>query len=139
DALGPFSRGGDRVGLAGVDVSEPELHVAALVERFNLQTNMPFTLRIGVPTNFEAAVARRSDLPIVTGERNPLFQGIYSSRIELKQWMRNMERLLTTEEKLGALASWLGAPTDEQMTWRAWAPALFTVTPDLPSGVRADL
>src|SRR6267142_1105598 len=76
DALTPFSRGPDRVGLAGVDVSEPELHVAALVEQFNRQTNMPFTLRIGVPTDFEAAMAKRSDLPIVTGERNPLFQGI---------------------------------------------------------------
>src|SRR5438034_6735611 len=27
DALTPFARGRDRVGLAGVDVSEPELHV----------------------------------------------------------------------------------------------------------------
>src|SRR5882757_6506748 len=39
DALAPFARGRDRVGLAGVDVSEPELHVAALTEQFNRQTN----------------------------------------------------------------------------------------------------
>src|SRR5258706_11276197 len=66
ESLAPFSRGGDRVGLAGVDVSEPELHVAALVEQFNRQTNMPFTLRIGVPTDFEKAVAarRRADIPV---------------------------------------------------------------------------
>ena len=138
DALAPFSRGGDRVALAGVDVSEPELHVAALVEQFNLQTNTPFTLRIGVPTDFEKVVAKRSDLPILQGERNPLFQGIYSSRIELKQHMRNIERLLTTAEKFGALANWLGSPPDDQQLWRAWEPALFNVTHDLASGVMTD-
>src|ERR1041385_3127625 len=138
DALTPFSRGPDRVGLAGVDVSEPELHVAALVEQFNRQTNMPFTLRIGVPTDFEKSVAARADLPVITGERNPLFQGIYSSRIELKQHMREMERLLTSAEKFDVIANWLGAATDEAMTWRAWEPVLFNVTHDLASGVMTD-
>jgi len=137
-ALAPFTRSGERVGLAGVDVSEPELHVAALVEQFNRQTNMPFTLRIGVPTDFEKAVASRSDLPVITGERNPLFQGIYSSRIELKQRMREIERLLTSAEKFGAIANWLGDPTDDQMIWRAWEPSLFNVTHDLASGVMTD-
>jgi alpha-mannosidase len=138
DGLVPFSRGGDRVGLAGVDVSEPELHVAGLVEQFNRQSSMPFNLRIGVPTDFEAVVAKRTDLPVITGERNPLFQGIYSSRIELKQRMREGERLLTTAEKFGALANCLGTRTDEAMTWRAWEPALFNVTHDLSSGVMTD-
>jgi alpha-mannosidase len=138
DALTPFSRGPDRVGLAGVDVSEPELHVAALVEQFNRQTNMPFTLRIGVPTDFEKSVAARADLPVITGERNPLFQGIYSSRIELKQRMREMERLLTSAEKFGAVAKWLGLVPDDAMTWRAWEPVLFNVTHDLASGVMTD-
>ena len=138
DALAPFSRGGDRVGLAGVDVSDPEVYVPDLVEQFNSDAKKPFALRIGVPADFEAVVARRADLPIITGERNPLFQGIYSSRIELKQRMRETERLLTTAEKFGALANWLGAPVDEQLIWRAWEPALFNVTHDLTSGVMTD-
>jgi alpha-mannosidase len=138
DALAPFSRGGDRVGLAGVDVSEPELYVPALVEQFNAGANKPFVLRIGVPIDFEAVVSKRTDLPIITGERNPLFQGTYSSRIELKQCMRETERLLTTAEKFGALANSLGAKSDEQMIWRAWEPALFNVTHDLTSGVMTD-
>jgi alpha-mannosidase len=138
DALTPFSRGADRAGLAGVDVSEPELHVAALVEQFNRQTNKPFTLRIGVPTDFERTVAARTNLPVISGERNPLFQGIYSSRIELKQRMREMERWLTMAEKFGAIANWLGATTDDAMTWRAWEPVLFNVTHDLASGVMTD-
>ena len=108
------------------------------MDKFNRQTNKPFTLRLAVPTDFEAVVARRKNLPVVTGERDPLFQGVYSSRIELKERMRETERLLTTAEKFGALARWLGAPVDNQILWRAWEPALFNVTHDLASGVMTD-
>jgi alpha-mannosidase len=137
-ALSPYSRGADRVALCGVDVSEPELSLPALVERFNEQPDAPFELRLGVPTDFEAAVARRSDRPVLKADRNPLFQGVYSSRIELKQWMRTMEQLLTAAEKFGALANWLGVPTDDAMAWRAWEPVLFNLTHDLASGVMTD-
>jgi len=138
DALTPFSRSKNRVGLAGIDVSEPELYVPELVEKFNRQPEMPFVLRIGVPTDFEKQTAERGDLPVLKGERNPLFQGIYSSRIELKQWMRTIERLGTTAEKLGVLSALVGAPPDNQLIWRAWEPALFNVTHDLASGVMTD-
>jgi alpha-mannosidase len=128
----------DRVGFNGSDVSDPDLYVPELVDEFNRQTNKPFTLRLAVPTDFEAAVARRGNLPVVTGERNPLFQGVYSTRIELKQRMRETERLLTTAEKFGALSQWLRFPADDQILWRAWEPALFNVTHDLGSGVMTD-
>jgi alpha-mannosidase len=136
--LAPYSRGPDRVGLAGVDVSEPELHVADLVEQYDKQPDRPFNMRIGLPTEFEAVVAQRTNRPVITGERNPLFQGIYSSRIELKQRMREMERLLTTVEKAGALASLLVPTQGDEQIWRAWEPVLFNVTHDLSSGVMTD-
>jgi alpha-mannosidase len=139
DALAAFSRGsGERVGMSGADVTDPELYAPDLVKRFNEQPDKPFTLRFGVPADFEIAMAGRTNLPVITGERNPLFQGVYSSRIELKQRMRETERLLTTAEKFGALANWLGAAADEAMIWRAWEPALFNVTHDLASGVMTD-
>jgi len=128
----------DRFGFNGSDVSDPDLYLPDLVAAFNQQTNKPFTLRFAVPSEFEAAIAGRKDLPVVTGERNPLFQGVYSTRIELKQRMRETERLLTTAEKFGALAQWLRAPVDHQIIWRAWEPALFNVTHDLGSGVMTD-
>src|SRR5438445_7791552 len=109
-----------------------------MVERFNERPDAPFELRLGVPTDFEAAVARRSDRPVLKADRNPLFQGVYSSRIELKQWMRTMEQLLTAAEKFGALANWLGVSTDDGMAWRAWEPVLFNLTHDLASGVMTD-
>jgi len=137
--LAPFSQGQlDRVGLSGDDVSDPDVFWPDLVGRFNKQTNMPFTLHFGVPTDFEKLVANRPNPSVITGERNPLFQGIYSTRIELKQRMRETERLLTTDEKFGALSAWLGTPPDNNMIWRAWEPALFNVTHDQASGVMTD-
>src|SRR5205807_2241259 len=78
------------------------------------------------------------DWHVFKGELNPIFQGTYSSRIELKQWMRNMERQLTTAEKLDALARWLGSAGDDQALWQAWEPVLFNETHDLASGVMTD-
>ncbi|HMD86041.1 MAG TPA: glycoside hydrolase family 38 C-terminal domain-containing protein [Terriglobia bacterium] len=137
-ALTPFSRGHGRVALNGADVSEPEGQLPGMVRQFNQKGDEPFTLRFGVPTDFEAAVEKRGDRQVVGGELNPIFQGIYSSRIELKQWMRKMEGLLSSAEKLGALARWLGGSLDPDELMRAWEPVLFNVTHDLASGVMVD-
>jgi alpha-mannosidase len=163
DMLAPFARGRGRVGLAGGDVTEPEEHQVAMVEQFNRQPNAPFELRLAVPGDFEALVAKRSDRQVIGGELNPIFQGTYSSRIELKQRTRELETLLTSAEKLGMLRYWYGAlpggwPTresgafpfawtqrsggsqssDDEILWWAWEPMLFNQTHDLMSGVMAE-
>jgi alpha-mannosidase len=132
------SHGHDRVGLAGADVSEPEEHLVPLVKAFNAQKDAPFRIRLAVPSEFEAIVNRRTDRPVFRGELNPIFQGTYSSRIELKHWMRTLERKLVTAEKLAALGSCLGQPADRAALWRAWEPLLFNETHDLASGVMTD-
>jgi alpha-mannosidase len=144
DQLAANSKGRDRAALSGVDVSEPEEHLAPLVEEYNKQADKPLTLRLSVPTEFEAVAVKQADRPVFKGELNPIFQGTYSSRIELKQWMRTMERLLTNAEKFSALSNWLGsgrspnpAPLDQEL-WRAWEPVLFNETHDLASGVMTD-
>jgi alpha-mannosidase len=138
DSMAPFARGRGRVGLAGGDVTEPEEHQPALVEQFNRQPNAPFELRLAVPGDFETLVAKRSDRPVISGELNPIFQGTYSSRIELKQRTRELEGLLTAAEKLGVLQHWLAMPTDDEILWRAWEPMLFNQTHDLMSGVMTE-
>jgi alpha-mannosidase len=138
DMLAPFARGRGRVGLAGADVSEPEAHIPALVEQFNRQPNAPFELRLPTPADFESLVSARSNRPIVKGEMNPIFQGTYSSRIELKQRTRELEGLLTAAEKLGVVLRCLGKPADDQILWRAWEPMLFNQTHDLMSGVMTE-
>jgi alpha-mannosidase len=132
------ARGPDRVGLAGADVTEPETHVRGLLKEFNLAEDKPFHLRFAVPTEFEKAVADRKDRPVLRGELNPIFQGTYSSRIELKQKQRELERLLTSAEKLAAVQQWLGSPADTEALWRAWEPVLFNQAHDLASGVMTD-
>jgi alpha-mannosidase len=136
--LGRFSRWPQRVALAGADVSEPEGSLPLMLQQFDRSGDAPFSLRFGVPSDFEAVVARRSDRPVVPGELNPVFQGVYSSRIELKQWMRDLERLLTTAEKLSALASCLGSPPETDGLTRAWEPVLFNQAHDLTSGTMVD-
>lgn len=137
-SLNPHSRGSDRVGLAGADVSEPEQHVPRLVKEFNAQSESPFRLRLAVPTEYESVVTNRPGWPVLKGERNPIFQGGYSSRIELKQKMRNVERLLISGEKLQALWRWFGESGVEENIWRAWEPVLFNQAHDLMSGVMTD-
>lgn len=137
-ALTRYARGPDRVVLAGADVSDPEEHLPVLVQEFN-RGDAPFRIRFAVPAEFEAIVAKRpGERPVLRGELNPVFQGIYSSRIEVKQWMRNLERLLTTAEKLSVLAQWLGWPADREGLARAWEPVLFNQAHDLASGVMVD-
>ena len=139
DSLNLYVRSAERVGLAGVDVSEPEDHVPPLVAEFNRQPDAPFLIRQAVPAAFEAVVERRTNQPVVTAELSPIFQGTYSSRIELKQTTRELEQRLLTAEKLSAIASWLGTPADDAMLWRAWEPVMFNQTHDLSSGVMTDV
>jgi alpha-mannosidase len=137
--LDPNSRGAaDRAGLSGADVSEPEEHLVPNAEAFNKDPNRPFTIRVAVPAEFEAVAARRADRTVFTGELNPIFQGIYSSRIELKEWMRIIERQMLMAEKLGAIGAWLGRPADPAVILAAWESALFNQTHDLASGVMTD-
>jgi alpha-mannosidase len=136
--LNPNSHGPHRVGLAGADVSEPEEHLAPRIEAFNQDPTAPFRMRMAVPAEYEALFAGRTDLPVFKGELNPIFQGIYSSRIELKAWMRIMEQQLLTAEKFSALGTLLGAPADLDGIWAGWEPVLFNQTHDLASGVMTD-
>jgi len=141
DMLGRNTRGSDRVACAGADVSVPEEQLAPMVEQYNKQGGAPLTLRLAAPTEFEAAVAPRPGgpaWPVFKGELNPIFQGTYSSRIELKQWMRLAQQKLTAAEKLTCLARWLGGKADNSLLWRAWEPVLFSETHDCASGVMTD-
>ena len=137
-ALDANAHGPDRVGPAGVDVSEPEDHLAPRTEEYNRDSKAAFTIRLAVPSEFEAAVSRRTDRPVFKGELNPIFQGIYSSRIELKNWMRLTERQLLNAEKLSVIAGLLGSPANLSAIMSGWEPVLFNETHDLASGVMTD-
>ncbi len=132
------SYGKDRVGMAGADVSEPEEHLVPMIKEFNAQKDAPFQMRLAVPSEFEAVVSKRTDRAVFKGELNPIFQGAYSSRIELKHWIRTLEQKLVTAEKLAAIGGILGRPAHPAALWRGWEPLLFNETHDLASGVMTD-
>jgi alpha-mannosidase len=143
NSLGEYSHSANRVALAGADVISPEEELPVMVKAFDAQRDKPFALTFGLPSEFERVTAERTDRPVIGGELNPVFQGVYSSRIELKQWMREDERVLGNAEKIAALAQVLGASPDEEKHWRearwqAWEPVLFNQAHDLTSGTMVD-
>ena len=138
DSLSPWSYGNDRVGIDSLDVEDPNESVPVMVGEFEKLSNKPFNLRLAGPSDFVNVVNKRTDRRVIKGELNPIFQGAYSSRIELKQKLRNVERLLTTAEKLGALGNLLGRATTEEKVWSAWEPSLFNQAHDLMAGVMTD-
>jgi alpha-mannosidase len=139
DSLTPNAGGSkDRVGLAGWDVENPQEQLPVMMREFSKQKESPFHLRFSVPSEYEATMSKRNDRTTFKGEFNPIFQGVYSSRIELKQKLREAERLLLTAEKLGALNNVLGNPVNDNDVWRAWEPSLFNQAHDLMSGVMTD-
>jgi alpha-mannosidase len=139
DRAGPFALGRKRLGMAGADVCLPEDHVPPLAREFNARADSPFEFRIALPSEYEAAVERHAARrPVVGPDRNPIFQGTYSSRIELKQMTREVERILTAAEKLGVLLGAAGEAADSAPLWQAWEPTLFNHAHDLMSGVMTD-
>ena len=136
--LDAYAKGPERMLLAGSDVAAPEEDLPAKVAKFNANPNAPFLIRFATPADYEKDVSQRADRQIVRGELNPLFQGIYSSRIELKQMMRRIESTLLSAEKLHVISDWLGGRSDQSELPRAWEPLLFNQTHDLTSGVMVD-
>ena len=138
DALTPFWRGPGRVLFAGADVSDPDETLPLYVEQWNQTKSQPFSIQLGTPSDFEALRAKHAyERPVIVGDLNPVFQGVYSTRIELKRWMRDMERTLTSAEKASVLAG-RTSTSDREAIERAWEPVLFNQTHDLSSGVMLD-
>ncbi|MHB9034688.1 MAG: alpha-mannosidase [Anaerolineae bacterium] len=129
-------------GPSGVDLGEPEPHVTEMAQQFNAQTDAPFELIVATPDEFLQAFSDASDhgkkLATVTADLNPVFQGCYSSRIEVKQANRACETLFTTVEKFEALAAVLGKRIEQDNLWRAWEPVLFSQFHDCICGVQVD-
>jgi alpha-mannosidase len=138
DALTPFWRGPGRVLFAGGDVTDPDESLPLYVDQWNYTKGEPFFIQLGTPSEFEALRAKHPfEPPLVVGDLNPIFQGTYSTRIELKRWMRDMERTLTSAEKASVLTGRTSSSDREEIE-RAWDPVLFNQTHDLSSGVMLD-
>jgi alpha-mannosidase len=130
DSLAPASSGADRVLLAGSDVSGPDEALPSVVAGFN-QAGGPLIAQLATPAEFEVAVAKRSPRPVLRGELNPIFQGTFSTLIELTQERRRMESLLTDTEKMSVAASLMRLEPHPEIIDEAWEPVLFNERHDI--------
>lgn len=138
DGLARYTPYAERVGLAGVDVCDFEEYVPPLIRMHNARPGASLRIRYSTPSEFADLVARRKKAPVFDWDMNPIFQGTYSSRPELKRIAAETEQELLTAEKLGAALNLLGAPTSDADVWRAWEPVLFNQAHDIASGVMTD-
>ena len=95
------------------------------------------TIRFSTYHEFFRAVESTPGIPEVTGERNPIFSGCYSSQSRIKAGNRRGERALFVSEVLGALSGTLlgsaGGPRTAAVG-DAWRDLLFNHFHDILPG-----
>jgi alpha-mannosidase len=156
----------DIMAPAGADLTPVEGHLLEMVRQFN-QEQQEYELIVATPQEYFRALVNnpgfsRQNLPVFQGDMNPIFQGCYSARIEVKQWNRKLETLLLDAEKLDAVlnrlipnnvTTWksgqkglLDIPleasqhgyTQSARLWQAWKPLLFNQAHDDLCGCHID-
>ena len=124
--------------LAGADLTPVDPQMLNMVDAFNRDQD-EIELYLATPSEFIQAVQETpQEFPLITDDLNPAFQGCYSARIDLKQWNRKLEVLLTNGEKLDSLAQHLGAESQEKRLADAWKGVLFNQFHDIICGSHID-
>jgi len=118
----------------------PSWHVAEKIKDFNEEQD-EFEFRFGLPTEyFEALEKEMGDsLPTATGEMNPEFTGVYTTRIWLKKANRRAESAMLTAERLAAIAIPLGYQYPARIFLESWRKLMFSHHHDGICGCHIDL
>ena len=128
---------------AGADVTPAEPQIIPLIEEFN-RSQDEYELVLATPSECIRAVMACGEgegafeFPVITDDLNPVFQGCYSARIDVKQWNRKVETLLLNAEKFDALAQRFGAASQAERIWEAWRGVLFNQGHDIICGAEID-
>ncbi len=123
---------------AGADLTPVEPQILPMIEALN-HSQDELELVLATPSEFfEALKQSGAHFPQITGDLNPAFQGCYSARIDIKQWNRKLESLLSNSEKFDALAAVLGAVPQAQTLADAWQGVLFNQFHDIICGSHVD-
>ena len=125
--------------MDGADLTPVNPHLPEMIEVFNRSQDQ-WELRLATPGEFFAALrASGCDFPTITGDLNPVFQGCYSARIDVKQGNRSLEKRLVDAEKWDAVAQRLGASAQSGRLADAWRPVLFNQFHDIICGSHVDV
>lgn len=127
------------IAMEGGDLSAPTIHLPDMVNEYNRQPERVAELKIATPTEFFKEIEKYKDaLRTTTDDFNPVFQGCYSARIEVKQWNRYLENLLYTGEFLNALVSRTVSKINRDFLDEAWELVLFNHFHDVICGCHVD-
>ena len=92
-------------------------------------------LRFGTYREFFETAEKAAQLPVVTQELNPLFDGCYTSQTRIKTANRAAERRLVEAETFSSLASVVtSSPSRTQHFARAWQAVMFNHFHDIITG-----
>jgi len=122
----------------GADFTPPQRQMPLIVREWNKRKKNVKAI-ISTPSSFFKAVeAAKEKLPTVSGEFNPVFQGVYGARVKLKQKNRDAENLLLTAEKFATISSVLGSPYPNAELKEATKLLLFNHFHDIICGCGVD-
>ena len=136
--LKPFAATSVLAAPEGGDFTHPVRHDPPFVREWNADPERPFDLVIGTPGEFMDEVLRAGTLEVVEQDFNPVFQGVYSARIRIKQQNRLLEGLLNEGEVWNAMSALAGCADRSHQLRDAWEPVLFNQVHDILGGVQMD-
>ena len=123
--------------LTGADLTAPEPVLLQMSREYNASQD-EYELVFSSSKEFFDAIDWGEDIPEVRDDLNPVFQGCYSARIEIKQYNRRLETLLLDWEKADSIGAFIGisSPADERDC--AWEKVLFNQFHDIICGSHVD-
>ncbi len=122
----------------GGDFSPPQPGILSVIEEWNREREDVKAV-LSTPSSFFRSVeASIEKLPEVTEDLNPVFQGVYGSRIGIKQKNREAENDLLTAERFATVASILGAYYPQDRLEEATRLLLFNQFHDIICGCGVD-
>ncbi|HOL66071.1 MAG TPA: glycoside hydrolase family 38 C-terminal domain-containing protein [bacterium] len=121
--------------MSGYDYSAPSPELPFLVSHWK---NKDFRLQFITLKEYTRLISqRRQQLPVLSDDFNPVFQGCYSSRIGLKLKNRQLEMALYQCEALAAMNTFVGSSVSLDLE-SAWEKVLFNQFHDIISGTHTD-
>jgi alpha-mannosidase len=136
-ALAAHAHGTNILALTGADLTPPSASLLRMVKEYNASQDT-YELVYSSTREFFSAIEWDESIPVVTDDLNPVFQGCYSARIEVKQANRELETLMQNWEKVDGIARILGKGFSVDRRQDAWEKVLFNQFHDIICGSHVD-
>ena len=136
-ALAAHAHGTNLLALTGADLTPPSASLLHMVRAYNASQDT-YELVYSSTREFFSAIDWDESIPVITDDLNPVFQGCYSARIEVKQANRELETLMQNWEKADGMGRILGTGFSIDRRPDAWEKVLFNQFHDIICGSHVD-